>query len=323
MSTQILVGFTKERGTAWLYKQDLESPETNYCTGALTVAQVRRRLFGWHAVELPMHITIPKGRQKGQSVPVAGRKAIVRDDTWQVIGTPSPTYKPQQYDKWLDMISSKWLKGSDLQIGVAGTLKGGAIGWLQLETESNHEACGVEFRPHVLLATSFNGEIATLGKMVSTIVVCDNTRSLTRHGGTPDISLTHDDLHDVLATRAQFRDDFTKEITALSKMKVSDRDFDRYLIKSIPAKSTDSQQAKTRAVNTRDELRRMWQTDVRCAPFRGTAFGVVQTVNTWRQHHKPTRGSRSMLERTMVETFTQANEIADTQTATLIKEIIR
>jgi hypothetical protein len=82
LNTQTLIGFTDQRGTAWHYKQDLQSIEPNHYTGAIPVEDVRRRLFAWHAVEMPMHITTPDG----QMIEVPNRKAIVRDDTSMTSG---------------------------------------------------------------------------------------------------------------------------------------------------------------------------------------------------------------------------------------------
>jgi hypothetical protein len=37
----------------------------------------------------------------------------------------------------------------------------------------------------------------------------------------------------------------------------------------------------------------------------------VQTVNTWRQHLKPTRNNRSIIERNMIDTLTGVTEAKD------------
>jgi len=44
----------------------------------------------------------------------------------------------------------------------------------------------------------------------------------------------------------------------------------------------------------------------------------VQTVNTWRQHIKPTRAGRSIIERTMLDTMTGVTEQADRQIAEMV-----
>lgn len=321
LNTQTLIGFTDQRGTAWHYKQDLQGAEPNHYTGAVPIDDVRRRLFAWQAVEMPMHITTPSG----DLVEVPNRKAIVRNDSWQVLGVPSKSYRPHQYDEWL-LTDVSNLLDDDLQIGTAGLLKGGAIGWVQVEMPENCTAAGVEFRPHLLATTSFNGEIATMYKRTCTIVVCDNTRHMALREKSAQISVRHTsqshlrlaDAREALQIVHTLSDDFTEEIETLMAMQVNDKHFDRFLNVLVPSSDTESQQSQTRAANTKSTLRQMWQTDIRCAPFRGTGFGAVQTVNTWRQHIKPTRLGRSMIERTMMDTLTGQTEIADREVVEML-----
>jgi len=314
LNTQVLVGFTDKRGMAWHYKEDQQATEPNHYTGAIPVADVQRRLFSWQAQAMPMHITAPDGTQ----YEVPNRQAIVRDDTWQVLGVPSKAYQPHQYDEWL-LSQVANLLDDDLSIGSAGLLKGGAIAWVQVEMPDNMSAAGVEFRPHLLATTSFNGEIATLYKRTCTIVVCDNTRAQALNETSNEIRVKHTsqshlrlaDARQALDIVHTMGDQFAAEIEKLMAVKCSDKDFDRFLSVLAPADDRESQQLQTRSHNLRSTLRQMWQTDIRCAPFRGTGFGAVQTVNTWRQHIKPTRNGRSPIERTMLDTLTGVTELED------------
>ena len=121
LNTQVLVGFTDQRGTAWHYKKDEQGDEPNHYTQAIPVEDVLRRLFAWHAIELPMFVHTSQGE-----VEVPNRKAIVRDDTFNVLGVPSKAYLPHQYDEWL-LTKVGNLIDDDLSIGSAGLLKGGAV----------------------------------------------------------------------------------------------------------------------------------------------------------------------------------------------------
>jgi phage/plasmid-like protein (TIGR03299 family) len=320
LNTQVLVGFTDQRGTAWHYKKDEQGDEPNHYTQAIPVEDVLRRLFAWHAIELPMFVHTSQGE-----VEVPNRKAIVRDDAFTVLGVPSKAYLPHQYDEWL-LTKVGNLIDDDLSIGSAGLLKGGAVAWVQIEMPENMKVAGVEFRPHLLATTSFNGEIATLYKRCSTIVVCDNTRNSALRETSDELRVKHtsqsmlrlNDARQALNIVHQLGDDFAAEIEQLMSMNVSDRVFDRFLNVLVPSDSENSKQLQTRADSTRSTLRSMWQTDIRCAPFRNTGFGVVQTVNTWRQHVKPTRMGRSMMERTMMDTLTGITEVADREVVDML-----
>ena len=313
LNTQVLIGFTDQRGTAWHYKKDKQTDEPNHYTQAIPVDDVLRRLFAWHAIELPMYVKTAQGEHE-----VPNRKAIVRDDTFTVLGVPSKAYVPHQYDEWL-LTKVSNLIDDDLSIGSAGLLKNGAVAWVQIELPNNMKVEGVEFRPHLLATTSFNGEIATLYKRTCTIVVCDNTRASALNETSDEVRVKHtsgsllrlNDARQALSIIHEVGDDFAAEIKELMSIKVSDNHFDRFLNVLVPARDDDSRQLQTRSDNTKHTLRQMWQTDVRCAPFRNTGFGVVQTVNTWRQHVKPTRNGRSIIERTMMDTLTGITEASD------------
>jgi len=223
------------------------------------------------------------------------------------------------------------LLDDDLNIGSAGLLKGGAVAWVQVEMEENWSVAGVEFRPHLLATTSFNGEIATLYKRTCTVVVCDNTRAMALNEKSDEVRVRHTsqsllrlaDARQALQIVHMMGEQFAAEIDKLMTVKVSDRQFDRFLTVLAPSDDRQSRQSQTRSENLRNTLRQMWQTDIRCAPFRGTAFGAVQTVNTWRQHIKPTRNGRSMIERTMLDTMTGITELEDRKVADMVLSLVR
>lgn len=317
LNTQVLIGFTDQRGTAWHYKKDEQGDEPNHYAGAIPIDDVRRRLFDWHAESVPMFVD-GTGADGGDVVVVPNRRAIIRDDTHDVLGVVSESYVPHQYDEWL-LNGVANIIDDNLAIGSAGLLKGGAVAWVQVEMPENMKVEGVEFRPHLLATTSFNGEIASTYKRTCTIVVCDNTRARALAGKGEEVRVKHTsrsglrihDARDALNIVHDLGDAFEAEIRQLMSIKVSDRHFDRFLNVLVPADVDDSRQLQTRAEGTRNVLRQMWQTDIRCAPFRNTGFGVVQTVNTWRQHLKPTRNNRSIIERNMIDTLTGVTEASD------------
>lgn len=319
LNTQVLIGFTEQRGNAWHYKKEAQGDEPNHYPAAVPVSDVQRRLFSWKAKSVPMFVEgKPDGGFQTGIVAVPNRRAIIRDDTHQVLGVVSESYTPHQYDEWLVKQVANLLD-DDLSIGSAGVLKGGAVAWVQVEMSENWKVAGVEFRPHLLATTSFNGEIATVYKRTCTIVVCDNTRAIALREASQEFRVKHTsrsllrliDARDALSIVHGIGDEFALEIEKLMSVKVSDRDFDRFLTVLSPSDDRESKQSQTRAENLRNTLRQMWQNDVRCAPFRGTGFGAIQTVNTWRQHIKPTRAGRNIMERTMLDTMTGITEVED------------
>jgi hypothetical protein len=50
LNTRTLIGFTDRRGHAWHYRAGVQFSEPNHYPGAVPIADVQRRLFGWDAV---------------------------------------------------------------------------------------------------------------------------------------------------------------------------------------------------------------------------------------------------------------------------------
>jgi len=314
LNKNMLIGFTEKRGNAWHYRADLQSEEPNHYDGAIPLEDVRRRLFSWKAVEETMYVKSPNGY-----VEVPNRKAIIRDDSYEVLGVPSSRYAPHQYDDVLLGAVSNILD-DDLSIGSAGVLKGGAIAFVQVEMPENVKgAGGVEFRPNLLATTSFNGSIATTYKRTVTIVVCDNTRDAAlREDGeaytvrhTANSSLRLQDARTALNVVHTMADDFQRELEALLSQKVSDKHYEKFVAKYVPTPEKDAQQAITRAENTRSILRNLWTNDERVTPWKGTAYGVLQAVNTYRHHFRPTRGGTVLAERNYLDALTGKTGAAD------------
>jgi phage/plasmid-like protein (TIGR03299 family) len=312
LNRNVLVGFADKRGTAWHHRASAQGAEPNHYPAAIPVDDVRRRLFHWQAQEVPVYAHIVNNDDLTQEarVLIPNRIAIVRDDTYEVLGVPSASYALHQYDAaLLDVVAD--ILDDDLHIGSAGLLKGGAVAWVQVEMADNWNVGDVEFRPNLLATTSFNGEIATTYKRTCTIVVCDNTRSraLGENGQEYRVRHTAHSRLRLASARDALRvihDDgaaFAKEVEQLLARRVDDQQFDAFLGAWIPTGDNADDSAATRARNERWAHRDLWRNDVRVAPWRGTAFGVIQAVNTYRQHVKTTRGSTPRIERTMMNTL--------------------
>lgn len=320
LNNNVLVGMTDKRGNAWHYKASEQEGETNHYTGAIPIEDVRRRLFNWQAVEMPMFFQTPLGM-----MPIEGRKAIVRDDTYAVLGVPSARYAPHQYDEWL-LSAVANLLDDELIIGSAGLLRGGAVAWVQVEMPENLRAGDVEFRPNLLATTSFDGSIASTFKRTTTIVVCDNTRhaALNETGQAWSVKHTaHSAMRVEEARQAtciifDLGKTFQAEIEAMLAVKVTDQQFTRWVDLMEPLSGDESKARTTRASNTRQVLQEMWTGDARVTPWKNTGFGVMQVANTFRQHLRPTRGNTLAVERTMMDTLQGMTQTADDHAARLL-----
>lgn len=339
LNTQTLIGHTDKRGTAWHYREELQGEEPNHYTGPVPVADVERRLFHWTAVESPVFVRIPATVEDAteldddgngvKMVHVTDRKAITRSDTGAVLGIFKDGYQPHQPREWL-IENVQLLVGGALDIGSAGLLRGGAVAWLQVESTDNMVTpSGVEFRPFILAATSFDGSLSTTYKVGSTVVVCDNTMaaSLAEAGAfvkvrhTRNGTLNAESIRDALGIVEQAAETFTKDVEMLTNWHVTDEQWVKFLDQVCKADATaKSTRAQTVADKKRGELNALWEDDLRVTPWNGTAFGVLQAANTWAHHVQSVRGD-NRAGRNMLNVITGKTEDADAETLKVLAAV--
>ncbi|TDB91211.1 DUF932 domain-containing protein [Actinomadura sp. KC216] len=329
LNQNTLIGFTDKRGTAWHYRADLQGAEPNHYSGAIPVGDVSRRLFHWEPVEQPIyvpssgmewapngHVPIPGTVEAVTDTgvlklaPLPDRKAIQRSDTGHTMGIFTDSYQPHEYNEWL-INTIATLLDDDLSIGSAGLLKNGAVAWVSVEVPDNVTTPeGVEFRPHLFGATSFDGSLATTFKRAVTSIVCDNTMAAGLGEAGQQIKIKHSrhsklrigEAREALNIIYQVADDFAAEVTALCRTSVSDTEWNAFLDAHVPMPDEPGR-SRTMAENKRDTLARLWNHDNRVAPWKGTAWGVVQAVNTYTHHEQTVRGA-VRAERNMLRAVT-------------------
>lgn len=312
LNTNTLRGFTNDRGTAWHYMLEHQGSESNHYPGAIPVEDVIRRLMNWDALGLPLTYTIPElitddGVTEARTLEAVGRKVIVRSDTGEVLGVFRDGYEIHQFSEWLvdgiaNLIDTS--KG-DLAIGSAGLLKGGAVGWVQVDVPENITTPeGVEFRPHLFATTSHDGSLATTFGRSVTAIVCDNTLSAAMGETGEKFSVRHTAKSVVRLAEARealniihgTADTFAEEVAKLCKVKVSAPAFSRFLDSWAPIPTDETAKngrvdprAITLAERKRETFTGLYGSDPRVTPWKGTAFGVMQAVNTFGQHFTAVR----------------------------------
>jgi len=238
LNTNTLIGCTDKRGTAWHWRAQEQGERSNHYPGAIPVADVQDRLFGWQAESRRVAVETPSGMaglthsryggpMRWQVVP--DRQAICRSDDDTLMGIFGSGYTRHQYREWLlTMVAD--LLDDDLAISSAGLLRGGAIAWVEVsmpDTITTPE--GVAFRPNLLATTSFDGSIATTYKRTVTDTVCDNTRELALSERGQEVKVKHSrnsyaqlgPARQALAMVHSLADDFAQEVARLCRVEVT------------------------------------------------------------------------------------------------------
>lgn len=324
-TTEWLNTYTLQSRAVWhtssKIQQLLDKP-TVY-DGPIPVADVKGRLFNWEPVMVdapPVPFTLIDDDGVGEyMIPSPNRKAIGRpphalspDDPGEVFTYAALGYKAHGYSEALVDNVEAILDDSSLMVVSAGLLRGGAVAWMQVSVpEDTSTPEGVTFRPYMLAATSLDKSLATTYKTGFRVAVCDNTLSAAIAECSPTYKIRHSSGSDLKIAEArsdlqiQFQentDAFSAAIADLNATTVTDAQFDRFLESIAPTTDKDGLKtgaAATRAKNKQDEIRSLYRSDPRCEPWKGTAFGVIQTMNTYGQHVVALRDGTDRDERNM------------------------
>jgi len=131
-----------------------------------------------------------------------GRKVLYRSDTKAGLAVVSDRYKPVQPRDVMDFYADLCQRYG-FTMETAGALRGGRIIWALANTGLGSFALpGTDVvRQYVLLATSYDGSMATTGRLTSVRVVCNNTLDAAQ-GDKPLVSLSHRSTFNAEAFRA-------------------------------------------------------------------------------------------------------------------------
>ena len=316
LNTNTLIGMTAERGTAWHYRAEEQGEESNHYDGPIPVGDVERRLFHWEAVKVPVFAEFPADVETmtgfdADGTPIRhseipGLVAVARNDTNHVFKIFTDGYEPHQYNEWLTGAVSNLL-GDTLKITSAGLLKQGAVAWVEVSVpETIHDGkTGFSYRPNLLAATSLDGSLSTTYTRTVTATVCDNTMAAALSEGRDQrVKIKHsrhsglriDEAREALSLVTEVVEDFTAALHTLTEQTVTDRQWFAFLDewqkearggKDVPVAG----RGLTLHENQREALNSMYFHDSRVSDWKGTAFGVVQAINTWQQHEAPVKGA--------------------------------
>lgn len=324
LNTNTLIGFTDKRGNAWHYRQEEQGAESNHYVGAIPVEDVERRLFDWEGMSSPVQYTLPNGQGRTAD----DRQVIFRSDTGDALGVFKSGYQIHQYKPWL-IGNVETIADSDLEIASAGLLKNGAQAWVQFELpETLVAAEGVQFRPFLGAATSMDGSLASTYFAGAQLVVCDNTLAAGLNGAAGKVRVKHsvrslsriNDVRDALGIVYQVADQFQEEVDALTATVVTDAEWSAFVEAHTALGPNPTVRSVGMAERKAEELNGLWNADPRVSPWKGTAFGVLQAVNTHAHHFQTVRGA-SRVDRNMERAITGGVEKLDRSTLDLLATV--
>jgi phage/plasmid-like protein (TIGR03299 family) len=326
LNTYVLIGNTDKRGFAWHHDPTLQSDEPNHYPGFIPIEDVVRRLFDWEP--LTGDVTSTAISLDGVlQVKDPSRKAILRppgvlgaDDQGGIMGIFTQGYQGHSYKQWL-LAEVANILDDGLGITAAALLAQAGVAFVEVSVpDTVTTPSGIEFRPNLLAATSYNGSLSTTYKKTANNSVCDNTMAVAlrfvgevfrvRHTRHSTLKLA--EVRDALAIVHTMAEEFTEQVEQLTNVSVSEGDWAAFLDSLAPIPEAQGR-GRTMALNKRDALERLWNSDPRVAPWRNTAWGTIQAVNTYSHHLESVRG-KSRQERNMLRSITGEFEKLDAST---------
>lgn len=206
------------------------------------------------------------------------RFVLYRSDTKAPLSVVSERYKPVQPADVLDFFG-KISEAAGWQLETAGALSGGRRIWgLAKAGEGAEVKDGDIVKPYVLLATSFDGTLATTARFTSVRVVCHNTISISV-AGKAEVTVCHSAKFDGDAVRkdlgifADAGERFIATARKLAAQQISAQAFDLMAIKLI-------NDCNLSAAKEADEVRKSRAYRDIAALFNGGAIGSELCAGT-------------------------------------------
>lgn len=243
---------------------------------------------------------------------------LMRSDTKAPLGMVSDGFKVVQPKDVLEFFRDL-VEVAGFKLETAGTLRGGSKCWALASIGAEDNIVGRDLvRGRLMMATAFDGTMKTLVKNVAERVVCANTlRIALGESGAPEVKVSHRSVFDAKAVKAQLGiavDSFARFIVdarrlAARKVDMAEANalvgglFDPTLSPNAKAPLSHLEQIKAMAAVADDKAFKkiiaLFGGEGRGANLpgvKGTAWGVVNAVTEYVDHHARARNDSNRIE---------------------------
>jgi phage/plasmid-like protein (TIGR03299 family) len=235
---------------------------------------------------------------------------LFRSDTKTPLGMVSDHYKPVQPRQVLEFMDNL-CKYNGFTMETAGTLKGGAVYWALAQVgEQDTLVGGDKIRGYALLSTSADGTRRTEAKFTTVRVVCNNTLNMSdREKGQAAVCISHRSHFDAATVKTDLGlvhssfEQFMVSARQLADRKLNQKeatDFVLNLLNGEDYKKYDEAQRQDALSNKHAKaIQVLYYGAGKGAALdssRGTAWGLVNAVTEYVDHHYPARSDENRLQ---------------------------
>ena len=229
-----------------------------------------------------------------------GKKVLFRNDNGTALSVVSDRYKVVQPLEVLEFFRNL-TEEHGWQLETAGVLYQGQKYWALARTGAEVRIMGQDLlKDYVLLATSCDGTLRTMAKRTSIRVVCNNTLTYAAAAEGGEIRVSHASNFNAKAVQSELGigdgwEDFAAHAAELAIRKVSNQEAINYVLGLFGDKMKPIDQQP--AINTIAKVLQLFDgngkgSDLQSA--RGTAWGLLNSVTEYVDHHKGRDQSRRL-----------------------------
>ncbi len=239
-----------------------------------------------------------KGKM-GKTIP--GYKAIIRNDNGETLSVMSDAYQVVQNTDALSFADEVFgANGEQGYYESAGMLRGGRkvfINCLLPQTMFVNGDTQDKIEQRVLVATSHDGSVPLILKLVSLRVVCQNTFTAALKEHSNEIKIRHTQNLEMRVKQAQvslglisgYVDDLQGVINQLATSKFSQDNMAEFGKKLLRVKENDKGKIPTRSVNNLDKL--VWLFANGTGNVGATRWDALNAVTEYTDHERTGKGS--------------------------------
>lgn len=247
--------------------------------------------LNWQAIKSPVYYKDAENNlHQGDS------QVIYRSDTKAQLGVVTDRYKVVQPKEVIEFYRD--LVGvNGWHLDVVGSLDGGKKVWALAKTEESFRVLGTvdKVDTFLLLATSFDGKMATVGKFSSCRVVCNNTLTMSLGDKLAKISVGHNTtfnsqkMKEELGLVVNATSQLEEEANILAKARLSNKDSVNFIIKMLAGDDVKVEDFSTRQANIIKNVFDLYAGRGKGATLPssdGTAWGLLNAITEHVDHHQ-------------------------------------
>lgn len=247
----------------------------------------------WNVSESPIFTrAVVEQENDVQFEQAEGFKALRRSDNGNVLSIVTNDYNVVQPEEIFNFYKH-FVDNYGFRLHTAGSLAGGKKVWVMADVGKEFTLHGNDtVGAHLLLVTSFDKSLATICKLTSVRVVCQNTLNISLNDGAKLIKVPHSAKFDAsqvtLDVEAMGRGitTFHEQAKVLSERIVSRDEIVKYFLSVFYPKVTSVDEMGTRQKNTMGTLIQLFESGKGQREAGTTAWGLVNATTLYIDHNK-------------------------------------